>query len=67
MVYLHYVEDFLRVQTLHYFNNNTTSISMSGLGNLPQKKVGYGAANWAFLMSIYLIPKISYEILNIFK
>ena len=32
---------------------------MSGLGNLPQKKVYYGTAAWACLMSIYLIPKIS--------
>lgn len=32
---------------------------MSGLGNLPQKKVYYGTAAWACLISIYLIPEIS--------
>ena len=56
--YLNDVEEFLRAQTLFRFVNNTSSISLSGLGNLPQKKVNYGSAAWACLMSIYLIPKI---------
>lgn len=56
--YLDDVEDFLKAQLLYRFNNNKTSISISGLGNLPQKKVEYGTAAWACLMSIYLIPKI---------
>ena len=56
--YLSDVEDFLRAQVLYRFKNNKTSISLSGLANLPQKKVGYGTAAWACLMSIYLIPKI---------
>jgi hypothetical protein len=56
--YLSDVEDFLRAQVLYRFKNNQTSISLSGLANLPQKKVGYGTAAWACLMSIYLIPKI---------
>ena len=56
--YLSDVEDFLRAQVLYRFKNNKTSISLSGLANLPQKKVWYGTAAWACLMSIYLIPKI---------
>jgi len=56
--YLSDVEDFLRAQVLYRFANNKTSISLSGLANLPQKKVGYATAAWACLMSIYLIPKI---------
>jgi hypothetical protein len=57
--YLNDVEDFLKAQVIYRFTNFKTSISMSGLGNLPQKKVYYGTAAWACLMSIYLIPKIS--------
>ena len=60
--YLDDVEDFLKAQLLYRFNNNKTSISISGLGNLPQKKVEYGTAAWACLMSIYLIPKIIFSI-----
>lgn len=56
--YLSDIEDFLRAQVLYRFRSNKTSISLSGLGNLPQKKVGYATAAWACLMSIYLIPKI---------
>ena len=56
--YLSDVEDFLKAQVLYRFKNNKTSISLSGLANLPQKKVWYGTAAWACLMSIYLIPKI---------
>ena len=56
--YLSDIEEFLRAQVLYRFKNNKTSISLSGLGNLPQKKVGYATAAWACLMSIYLIPKI---------
>ena len=56
--YLSDVEEFLKAQTLYRFTHNVSSISMSGLGNLPQKKVLYGTAAWACLMSIYLIPKI---------
>lgn len=56
--YLKDVEDFLKAQVIYRFTNFKTSISMSGLGNLPQKKVYYGTAAWACLMSIYLIPKI---------
>ena len=56
--YLNDVEDFLRAQVLYRFRNNKTSISLSGLGNLPQKKVFYGTAAWSCLMSIYLIPSI---------
>ena len=56
--YLSDIEEFLRAQVLYRFKNNKTSISLSGLGNLPQKKVGYATASWACLMSIYLIPKI---------
>lgn len=56
--YLSDIEEFLRAQVLYRFKNNHTSISLSGLGNLPQKKVGYATAAWACLMSIYLIPKI---------
>jgi hypothetical protein len=56
--YLSDVEEFLRAQTLYRFTHNSSSISLSGLGNLPQKKVLYGTAAWACLMSLYLIPKI---------
>ncbi len=56
--YLNDVEEFLKAQVLYRFSNFKSSISMSGLGNLPQKKVYYGTAAWACLMSIYLIPKI---------
>ena len=52
------LKNFLKAQTLYRFTHNVSSISMSGLGNLPQKKVLYGTAAWACLMSIYLIPKI---------
>ena len=81
--YLSDVEDFLRAQVLYRFKNYKTSISLSGLANLPQKKVCYGTAAWACLMSIYLIPKIPknynlllvhlfhskelYEIVNLFE
>ena len=57
--YLNDVEDFLKAQVLYRFSNYKTSISMSGLGNLPQKEVYYGTAAWACLISIYLIPEIS--------
>ena len=56
--YLNDIEEYLKANVLYRFKNNKTSISLSGLGNLPQKKVRYGSAAWACLMSIYLIPKI---------
>ena len=56
--YLNDVEEFLKAQVIYRFSNYKTSISLSGLGNLPQKKVYYGTAAWACLMSIYLIPQI---------
>jgi len=63
--YLKEIEPFVRAQAIYRFKNYTTSISLSGLSNLPQTKVFYPTAAWTCLISPYLIPKIPMS-LNLF-
>lgn len=57
--YLKDIEAFIEAQVIYRFSTYKTSISLSGLSNLPQTKVFYPTAAWSCLISPFLIPKIS--------
>ena len=59
------IEPFVEAQAKYRFTHFTTSISLSGLSNLPQTRVFYPTAAWTCLISPFLIPKISSK-LNLF-
>eukprot|EP00833_Pecoramyces_ruminatium_P005300 jgi/Orpsp1_1/1179332/evm.model.c7180000068922.1 len=63
--YLNEIEPFVKAQVLYRFQNYRTSISLSGLSNLPQTKVLYPTAAWTCLISPFLIPKIP-QYMNLF-
>ncbi len=56
--YLKDIEPFIKAQVIYRMKNYTTSISLSGLSNLPQNKVLYITAAWSCLMSPFIIDKI---------
>ncbi|ORX42705.1 hypothetical protein BCR36DRAFT_415963 [Piromyces finnis] len=56
--YLKDIEPFIEAQVKYRFSHFTTSISLSGLSNLPQARVFYPTAAWTCLISPFLIPKI---------
>lgn len=56
--YLNDIEPFIKAQVIYRMKNYTTSISLSGLANLPQNKVLYVTAAWSCLMSPFIIDKI---------
>lgn len=56
--YLKDIEPFIKAQVIYRMKNYTTSISLSGLPNLPQNKVLYITAAWSCLMSPFIIDKI---------
>ena len=63
--YLKDIEPFVKAQVIYRFLNYTTSISLSGLSNLPQTRVFYPTAAWTCLISPFLIPRIPMK-LNLF-
>jgi len=63
--YLKDIEPFLEAQVKYRLSHYTTSISLSGLSNLPQTRVLYPTAAWTCLISPFLIPKIPSN-LNLF-
>ena len=56
--YLNDIEPFIKAQVIYRMKNYRTSISLSGLGNLPQNKVFYATAAWSCLMTPFIINKI---------
>ncbi|OUM62865.1 hypothetical protein PIROE2DRAFT_69440 [Piromyces sp. E2] len=56
--YLKDIEPFIEAQVKYRLSHYTTSISLSGLSNLPQTRVLYPTAAWTCLISPFLIPKI---------
>jgi len=63
--YLKEIEPFIEAQVKYRLSHYTTSISLSGLSNLPQTRVFYPTAAWTCLISPFLIPKIPSN-LNLF-
>ncbi|OUM56329.1 hypothetical protein PIROE2DRAFT_19107 [Piromyces sp. E2] len=63
--YLKDIEPFIEAQVKYRLSHYTTSISLSGLTNLPQTRVFYPTAAWTCLISPFLIPKIPSN-LNLF-
>jgi len=63
--YLNDIEPFIKAQVMYRFSQYKTSISLSGLSNLPQTRVFYPTAAWTCLISPFLIPKIPQK-LNLF-